>query len=262
MTNYKNIILKKEDGVATLTLNRPEKMNALNGETTRELIQATAEVWHDSSVRVVIITGAGRGFCSGAELGAADFQITDAGAALKMMETATELILNIRNMPKPVIASVNGAAAGGGCNLALCCDIIIASDKAKFIQPYANISAHPDFGAIYFLPRLVGLAKANELFFTGRAVDATEADRIGMISRVVPADQLETVTKDLARKIAKCSPLTIRVIKSSIIQAQTLDLVSALTVEATGQTITFVSEDFKEGMKAFIEKREPVFKGK
>jgi len=260
--DYKNLILEKEDGFATIILNRPDKLNALNAELTEEIVQVCSEVGQDEEIRAVIITGAGRGFCSGADLSSDDFKITSLLAGFKLMEQATTLIMGIREMPKPVIAAVNGPAVGGGCNLALACDIIIASEKAKFIEPYISLSAHPDFGAIYFLPRLVGQAKANELLFSGRTVDANEADRIGLVSRVVTADQLESVTRELAKNIAKSSPLVIRLIKASINQAQTMDLSRALACEATAQSIVFITEDFKEAMTAFVEKREPIFKGK
>ncbi len=260
--DYKNLILKKEEGFATIILNRPDKLNALNAELTDEIVRACSEVGQDEEIRAVIITGAGRGFCSGADLSSDDFKITSLSAGFKLMQQATTLIMGIREMPKPVIAAVNGPAAGGGCNLALACDIIIASEKAKFIEPYIALSAHPDFGAIYFLPRMVGLAKANELIFSGRTVDANEADRIGLVSRVVTADQLESATRELAKNIAKSSPLFLRLTKASMNQAQTMDLSKALACEATAQSITFITEDFKEAMTAFVEKREPIFKGK
>jgi enoyl-CoA hydratase/carnithine racemase len=262
MMDYKNLILKKEGGIATITLNRPEKLNALNGELTQEVIRVCSEVGQDEDVRVVIITGAGRAFCSGADLSSSDFKVDSSAAGLKMMETATQIIMGIRNMPKPVIAAVNGPAVGGGCNLALACDIIIASEKARFIEPYVLRAVHPDFGAIYLLPRLVGLAKANEIFFSGRAVDAGEADRIGLVSRVVPEDQLESVTGELAKNMAKCSPLIMSMTKASISQAANTDLLTALEREAAAQSIAFTTEDFQEAMAAFMEKREPVFKGK
>lgn len=260
--DYKNLILKKEDGFATIILNRPDKLNALNAELTSEIVRASSGVGQDEEIKALIITGAGRGFCSGADLSSDDFKITSLSAGLLLMQQATALIMGIREMPKPVIAAVNGPAVGGGCNLALACDIIIASEKAKFIEPYISLSAHPDFGAIYFLPRLVGQAKANELLFSGRTVDADEADRIGLVSRVVTADRLDNETREIARKIAKSSPLVVRLMKSSIIQAQTMDLPKALACEATAQSMVFTTEDFKEAMTAFVEKREPIFKGK
>jgi len=260
--NYKNLILKKEDGVATITLNRPEKLNAMNTEMTYELIQASREVGEDESIRAVIITGAGRGFCSGADLSSDDFKITSPSAALKLLEPARTLIMGIREMPKPVIAAVNGPAVGGGCSLVLACDIIIASEKARFGLPFVLRGLHPDFGGTYFLPRMIGVAKANDLILTGRMIDASEADKIGMISRVVPEDKLESVTRELVMTLAKGAPLAISMTKASINKVLQMDLTTALECEARAQSILMMSEDFRESTAAFLEKRAPVFKGK
>jgi enoyl-CoA hydratase/carnithine racemase len=261
MMVYKTLVLNKEEGFATITMNRPDKLNALNAEVVTELIQAFLEVGQDEKIKAVIFTGAGRAFCSGAELSSADFRIADPAAAMKLGETAMHLIMTMKSIPKPVIGAINGFAVGGGCNLALSCDIIIASEKAKFIQPYMLRAAHPDFGGIYYLPRMVGIAKANDLLFSGRTVDAAEADRIGLISRVVPADQLENVTRELAKNIAKGSALVISLTKASINQSLLMDLPTTLNHEAVAQSVVFMTEDFKESMTAFVEKREPVFKG-
>ena len=176
--DYKNLILTKEDGIATITLNRPEKLNALNQEMVDELVKACGEVEEDNEVRVVIITGAGSAFCSGGDLSSHDFVVNSSAACLKRLQKASRLIMGIRNMPKPVIAAVNGVAVGGGCGLALACDILIASEKARFSEMYVLRGLHPDFGAIYFLPRLVGIAKASDLLLTGKMIDVSEADRI------------------------------------------------------------------------------------
>ena len=262
MSEYKNLILKKEEGFATVTMNRPEKLNAVNEELTRELGDAFLEVGGDEKIKAVILTGTGRAFCSGADLSSPDFTPKNSAAALALGNLATRMLLAIHNMPKPVIAAVNGPAVGGGCNLALACDVIIASDKAKFMEPYVLRAAHPDFGAIYFLPRMVGLAKAFDLIYSGRMIDAQEAERIGMISRVVPADQLEKVTREMAQNLAKCSSLVISMTKASLNQSLSMDLPTTLNYEAANQSIVFLSEDFKEAMKAFVEKREPKFKGR
>jgi enoyl-CoA hydratase/carnithine racemase len=260
--NYKNLILKKEEAIATITLNRPEKLNAMNMEMTDEIVQANREVAQDESIRAVIITGAGRGFCSGADLSAADFKITGSADALKLMQSAAPVVMGIREMPKPVIAAVNGPAVGGGCNLALACDIIIASEKALFGQPFVLRGLHPDFGGTYFLPRMIGVAKAGDLLLTGRMIDAAEADRIGLVSRVVPEDQLESVAREIAMTLAKGAPLAISLTKASINKALMMDLPTALESEARAQSLLFMTEDFREAVAAFLEKREPVFKGK
>lgn len=260
--SYKNLILKKENGVATITLNRPEKLNAINNETIEDILEAFREVAEDNRVRAVIITGAGRAFCSGADLSSPLFESEDATTYMKGMHRVHLLIMAIRNMPKPVIASVNGPAAGAGCNLALACDIIIASEKAKFIEPFVFRGLHPDCGGTYFLPRLAGLAKATEILLTCRMVDANEADRIGMVSRVVPADQLQSATEKLAMTLAKGAPVAISMAKASLNQALSSDLPTALECEAKAVTIANMTEDRNEGIAAFLEKREPLFKGK
>jgi enoyl-CoA hydratase/carnithine racemase len=260
--NYKNLILKKEDRIATITLNRPEKLNAFDGQTLDEIMEAFREVAEDSNVRAVIITGAGRAFCSGADLSSSGLRFDGVAANVKHMQEVALLIMGIRNMPKPVIAAVNGFAVGGGCNLALACDIIIASEEAKFIEPYVLRGIHPDWGSTYFLPRLVGLAKASDILLTGRVVDAVEADRIGLVSRIVPADKLESATKELAIALAKSAPVAISMAKVSLNQALATDLPTALECEARAVTIANMTEDRNEGIAAFLEKREPVFKGK
>jgi enoyl-CoA hydratase/carnithine racemase len=261
MRNYNTLILKREVGFATIILNRPEKLNALNSEMTREVGDVCLELGEDPEVKAVILTGTGRAFCAGADLSSTDFHFDNSRDALNMGNTATRLVLAIHNMPKPVIAAVNGFAVGGGCNLALSCDVIIASDKAKFIEPYVIRGAHPDFGAIYYLPRMIGLARACELLYSGRTVDAQEAASIGLVGRVVPADQLENVTRELARNIAKASPLVTKMTKDSLNQSLIMDLPTTLNLEAANQSIVFLTQDFREAMKAFQEKREPEFKG-
>ena len=260
--NYQNLILKKEDGVPPITLNRPEKLNAMNTEMTYELIQVSREVGEDESVKAVIITGAGRGFCSGADLSSGDFKITSPSAAAKLLEPVRTLITGIREMPKPVIAAVNGPAVGGGCSVALACDIIIASERARFGLSFVLRGLHPDFGETYLLPWMIGAAKANELILTGRIIDASEADKIGLISRVVPEDQLESVTRELAMTLARGASLALSMAKASINKVLQIDLTTVLECEARAQSILMMSEDFRESTAAFLEKREPVFKGK
>ena len=260
--DYKNIIVKQQNGVATITLNRPEKLNAMTIAMNEEIEQASKEAGQDESVRAVIITGAGRGFCSGADLSSGDLKVASPAAGLKIMQQASRLVMGIREMPKPVIAAVNGPAVGGGCSLALACDIIIASEKAVFGAPFVLRNLHPDFGATYFLPRLIGLAKASDLLLTGRTMDAAEADRLGLVSRVVPADQLEKVAGEIAAALARGAPLAIKLTKASINKALMIDLPTMLEHEARAQCILMVTEDCKEAMAAFMEKRQPVFKGK
>lgn len=259
---YKYLIVKKENRVATIILNRPEKLNGLNVEMTHELIDLFNEVARDDSIRVLIITGAGRAFSVGADLSSSDFTVESAGEAYQMMKTATQIIMGIRNLPKPVIAAVNGAAVGGGTSLAIACDIILASDKAKFSEIFISRGLHPDWGSTYFLPRLIGAAKARELMLTGRMVDAAEAEKIGLISRVVPGDQLEKVSLEMALNLAKLSPLALGMIKNSLNNSLEMDLSKNLENEAKAQSILFLTEDFRESVAAFFEKKEYLFKGK
>jgi 2-(1,2-epoxy-1,2-dihydrophenyl)acetyl-CoA isomerase len=257
-----SLIIETRDGVATITLNRPSKLNALNEEMLREISVAIGDMGDDQQVKAIIITGAGRAFCSGADLSEENFSAPDKTRWFETLQKANRIITGIRNIPKPVIAAINGIAAGGGCNLALACDIIIASEKATFSEIYITRGLHPDLGGIYFLPRLVGIAKASDLFLTGRTIDAAEADRIGLISRVVPEEQLEKTSHDIALVLAQGPTLAIQMIKASINQSLLMDLNTVLESEARAQSMIATTKDFQEGLKAFFDKRKPVFSKK
>ncbi len=259
--DYETIILKKEEGVATIILNRPDRRNAITSTMSAELLKATEELGWDDAVKVVVITGAGPAFCAGGDLESL-LNATPLEIAEVIRKGGTRIVLNLRKMLKPVIVSVNGAAVGAGCNLALAGDIIIASENARFGEVFVNIGAHPDWGGTYFLPRLVGVAKACELFFTGKTLDAKEAERIGLVNEVVPADLLETRTQELALSLARGPSVAIGLIKNSIYQGMETDLASALENEAKAQALCFLTDDLKEGLKSFSEKRPPVFTGK
>ena len=259
---YKDITLKKEEGIATITLNRPEKLNAATDRMLGELFDAIKEVGEDDSIRVLVLTGAGRGFCAGIDLDHPMFSMTTSTEGRKAVEPFGRVAYSLRNLPKPVIASVNGIAAGGGCGWALACDIIIASENARFTQAFVNVGLHPDCGCIYFVPRLVGVAKACELIFTGDIIDAEEAERIGLVNKVVPADQLEAATRKLASRIAEGPPIALGMAKASIYQGLGMDLASVLEMEARALSICLLTQDCKEGRKAIKEKRAPQFVGK
>lgn len=261
--NWEYVLLDKKDNIGTVTLNRPEKYNAFAGRMRQEILQAVEEACSDSGVRVIVITGAGKAFCAGGDVDEFVSGKTQALSTIASNErhTMCKVVLAINSVEKPVIAAVNGVAAGGGCNLALSCDIRIASEKARFGQVFTRRGAHPDWGGIYFLPRLVGYAKAAELIFSGEIVDAQEALRIGMVNRVVPHNDLMAVTYELAGRMAKNAPLPISFAKRGLQNFYKMDLAQALDYEAYVLGVTLQSEDFMEGFRAFLEKREPVFKG-
>jgi len=269
--SYEDILLEKEGGVATLTFNRPDTLNAWNDRMGEESVAALDEVRKDSDVRVLVVTGAGRGVASGAEvsalagagLGTPQFGDGLVGRSMRGQPGVWDVSIAIRNLPKPVIAAVNGVAAGAGLSVALACDIRIASDKARFSQIFVKRGLVPDSGATYFLPRLVGLAKACELVFTGDMIDAAEAERIGLVSRVVPHDDLMKVTWELAERIANGPPITIQLAKMALYKGSVApDLEGQVYYESLLQSMCFATEDFKEGVQAFLEKREPDFKGR
>ena len=260
--DYQTIKLTKEQGVATILLNRPESMNALNEEMLKEMVAVTGEVGVDNEVKVVVVTGAGRGFCAGGDLSSPMYANTNPAEIMKLIIEFGKIPINLRNMPKPVISAINGAAVGAGLGFALAADIIIASEKAKFGHIYTNIGLMSDAGSIYFLPRLVGLPKACDIIFTGKVIDAKEAERIGLVSQVVPADQLDSVTKELALKLSKRPPVAVGLAKISLYQGMGMDLPTAIEWEARAHALSFFTEDMKEGISAFKEKREPVFKGR
>ncbi|OPY72129.1 MAG: putative enoyl-CoA hydratase echA8 [Syntrophorhabdus sp. PtaU1.Bin058] len=258
-----HILFEKADGVATITLNRPDKLNAFAGNMREELLGAVMAGGRDKDVRVLVITGAGKAFCAGGDVNelAAGTNAKPAGATNERY-TMSKIVLEINSMEKPVIASVNGAAVGGGCNLALACDIRIASELAKFGEAFTKRGVHPDWGGIYLLPRLVGYAKAAELIFSGDLVDAREALRIGLVNRVVPHDTLRAATQELALRIARNAPLPVALAKRGLQRFYEMDLAQAVDYEAFALSICASSEDMKEGFKAFLEKREPEFVGR
>ena len=260
---FENVLLSVADGVGTITLNRPDKLNAFASTMRQEVVQAVEVMTAHPDVRAVVITGAGRAFCAGADIGYMKdlIQRHDTEAFRALVEAGRAVVTAIRNTPKPVIASVNGAAAGGGANLALSCDIRIASDRASIGQTFNKIGLHPDWGGTYFLPRLVGPAKAFELISTGEMVPATEAHRIGLFNRVVPHELLAEETSSLARHLAAKPPLALALAKQALHQSDVADLNHMLDVELDHQLRCFESHDTVEGLNAFLEKREPTFRG-
>ncbi|MBW2366388.1 MAG: enoyl-CoA hydratase/isomerase family protein [Deltaproteobacteria bacterium] len=244
---YQTITVEIENNIATITLNRPDKLNAIDTQMIDELTRVTETLGKDENVNVVVLTGAGRGFCSGGDLSMDVYTTTDPGDLYRFMDTVAQMALGIRYMPQPVIAAVNGVAAGGGCNLALGCDMIVASEKARFSEIFVRANLHPDTGGTYFLPRMVGTPKAMEIMLTGRMVEAQEAAEIGLVNRVVPADQLLSATMELAGAIAQASPVVTRMIKNSIYGGVSGDLSTALENETKAAILIMTSGTFKKG---------------
>jgi len=262
---YECLLHEVKDGVATLTLNRPDRLNALGGTLRDDLHDAITRSAANPDVRVMVITGAGKGFCAGGDVKAMN-EAKEGKRERPLLEKIApgrdRTLLAMREAPQPIIAAVNGAAAGAGMNLALGCDIRIASTAARFSQAFVKRGLHPDWGGTYFLPRVVGMAKAAELIFTGAVIDAAEALRLGIVSQVVPPEELMSTVQALARAIAAGPPVAIRLAKHSLYANAERDLKSALEVETFAQNICFETEDAREGIRAFIEKRPAVFRGR
>ena len=259
--SYEHVLLSRSERVGVLTLNRPDKLNAFAGTMRQELADALAELESDPAVRVVVITGAGRGFCAGADVGymAQLVKERDTIAMAALVEAGRRVVMTMRESAKPVIGSINGVAAGGGANLALACDLRIASDRARLGQTFNRIGLHPDWGGTYFLPRLVGPAKALELFWTAEIIDAEECLRLGLFNRVVPQERLEEETMDMARTLAAKPALALSLAKRAVYRSMRNTLPEMLDYELEAQLRCFESGDAAEGITAFVEKRAPVF---
>jgi len=259
-----NVILESREGAAlTLTLNRPDRLNAMNGPLCQALLESLQRAAADDSIRCVVITGAGRAFCAGGDIPMMrEARLRKQAQELEVMLRASiEIIVTMRSMPKPVVAAVNGPAAGGGANIALGCDIRIASETAVFAQSFAKIGLFPDYGGTWSLPRLVGTSVATELLMTGDPVNATEALRLGMVNRVVPAEKLAEETRITVARLLAAPPLAVRGIKQALYGNAIDDLRRAVAFEAQKQMECFYSQDAGEGFDAFLEKRKPNFKG-
>lgn len=258
---YETILREVEEGVLTITLNRPDALNAFNRKMTDELQDAFKKAERDSEVRCIVLTGAGRAFSSGEDLKSRSAEgDSDFGSTLR--QRYNPLVLKMRNIEKPVLGSINGVAAGAGCSIALACDLRIASDRARFIEVFVRVGLVPDSGSSFFLPRLVGLGRALEMAFLGDEMGADEALRTGLVNRVVPADELGAATHELALRLAKAPTKAIGLAKRAINRALTMDLDQALEYEVYGQEAAGASDDHKEGIAAFLEKRAPNFTGR
>ena len=259
--SYKCLTLRIADGVATLALNRPDVYNALNDEITYEMQDAFKAIAKDDAVRVVVLTGEGKAFCSGQDLKAAAGQ-EKRSFMDSLHKRYNPIIRAMRNLPKPIVCRLNGVAAGAGCSIALACDVIVASEDATLIEVFVNIGLVPDSGSSYFLPRLVGMSKAFELCSMGTKVKASEALTMGLVSKVVPADQLDAAVKGYTDYYAQAPTKAIGLIKKMLNKSATSTLDEILDYEAYCQEIAGSSSDYKEGVKAFLEKRKAGFTGK
>jgi len=255
-----------QDGVATLTLNRPDRLNAMSGAMLDGLLEALPRLAEDGEVGVVILTGSGRGFCAGGDVKAMaegrEFGGTTLEEKAQALRSRMEVSRWLHEMPKPTIAMVRGAAAGAGLSLALACDLRIAADSARFATAFARVGYSGDFGGSWFLTQLVGTARARELYYTARIVDAAEALALGIVNRLVPDAQLEEETLALATRLARGPRVALRYMKRNMNAAETGSLKDCLDLEAWNHTRTGFTDDHREAAKAFVDKREPVFRGR
>ena len=254
------ILRETAGGVLTITLNRPDALNSFTVEMKEALLAALKDASRDKEVRAIVMTGAGRAFSAGQDLKERQGpDVADLGTELRVRYNP--IILAMRRLEKPIVGAVNGVAAGAGISIALACDVIFASDKASFTEAFSRVGLVPDTGSTWFLPRLVGPARAAEMMFTGDAVDAPTAERIGLINRVIAADDLMAEAIAFAHRLAKSAPIALALAKRALNRAYEMNLEEALDYEAQLQSIAGRSADHKEGVAAFVDKRPAVFRG-
>jgi len=258
---FKYIIHEKSEGIATITLNRPEALNAFSKDVVEEVLLALEDVRNDETVRVVVLTGAGeKAFSAGADIKSMVGMTSLKARELSLM--GEKLCVALENLEKPVIAALNGYALGGGLEVAMSCDLRVASETARMGQTEINIGLIPGWGGTQRLTRLVGMTKAKELVFTGKMIDAKTAEQLGIVNMVVPADKFKETVRQFALELTSKAPVAIKVAKALINKGADIGLDSALALEREGFGVVASSEDLKEGVSAFTEKRKPTFKGK
>lgn len=258
--DFNNILIEKKEGIAKITINRPNVLNALNVETINEITTCIKELEKDKRIKVVILTGKGKAFIAGADI--SQMKNMTPVESKKFAEIGHNMLFTIENSPLPFIAAVNGYALGGGCETVMACDICIASKNALFGQPEINLGIHPGFGGTQRLPRLVGKIVAKELLLTGKNINAEEAMRIGLINDVVEDDKLMIKVYKIAEVISNKSPIQTEFIKSLVNKGSETDLITACSLEISHFATSFSTDDQSEGMNAFLNKKKPVFKGK
>ncbi|MGH7658654.1 MAG: enoyl-CoA hydratase/isomerase family protein [Gemmatimonadales bacterium] len=262
--DFQSVEVTVADGIGTLTLNRPDRMNAFDDVMRKELVEATGRLVNDDSVRAIVVTGSGKAFCAGADVKymAGALREKDWDGAMGLVNSGAEVVTLLRETPKPVLGSLNGVAAGGGANLALACDLRIASDRAGIGQVFHRIGLHPDMGGTFFLPHLVGPARALELIWSAEVVPAERCLELGLVNRMVPHDQLAGETAAWAARLAALPPVAAGLVKMAVYQGMNGNLSDALAREGANQRKCFTSEDAVEGLRAFSEKRTPIFQGR
>lgn len=264
MSDDNILLLEKKDCVGIITLNRPDKLNAFNDELTSKLKDTLKDIERDVTIKAVILTGSGRGFCSGQDLQDRDLRQKGQRPSLgiSIRQRYNPIILKIRSIEKPVIAAINGVAAGAGASLAFACDFRIAADDAYFVQSFTKVGLIPDSGSTFFLPRLIGITKSFELMLTADKLDASEAMRLGILNKIVPGTKLMDEAQALAKRLTAGPSLAYGLTKRAVNRAIFPDIEELLEYEASLQEIAGRSDDFEEGVKAFVEKREPAYKGR
>jgi 2-(1,2-epoxy-1,2-dihydrophenyl)acetyl-CoA isomerase len=264
MTDYQYVVTTVADGIGTITLNRPERLNAFEGLMRQELVAATRKIVDHPDVRAIVVTGAGRAFCAGADVTYMGDALAheDFDSAMGLVLSGAEVVRMLRDARQPVLASLNGPAAGGGANLALACDLRLASDRASLGQVFHKIGVHPDMGGSYFLPRLVGPSTALELIWSAEMVPAERCLALGLVNRVVPHADLEDETASWAARLAALPPIAAAAAKDAVYRSDRNELATMLELEAEIQLRCFRSDDALEGMAAFRDKRDPAFEGK
>jgi enoyl-CoA hydratase/carnithine racemase len=259
--DYQTIVYERQEGIATITLNRPKSMNSLSSQLLKELDHALTDIERDDSIKVVILAGTEKFFAAGADITEIGSLATSVDAH-RFLKDAQAVFNKMEDLEKPVIAAISGLALGGGCELALACDLRIAAENSTFGQPEIKIGVIPGAGGTQRLPRIIGLTKAKELLYTGDFIDAQEAYRIGLVNKVVPVASLMDESRKMAQKISRQPGFALKVTKLAVNGGFNMDIKSAMAYEARCFEILFSTEDQKEGMKAFVEKRKPAFKDK